>query len=76
MRWIGYTNSCEFYVNKIAVNNIVHSSAGLCYTPFVLHLYTQQLKITHKFLKIYCEQTDYPIGIVLRPTKQVKENIF
>lgn len=69
MGWIGYTNSSEFYVNKIAVNNIVHPSAGLYYTPFFLHLYTEQLKMTHKFLRFYYEQTDYPLDIVLRPTK-------
>jgi len=69
MRWIGYTNSSEFYVNKIAVNNSVHPSAGVNYTPFFLHLYIKQLKMTHKFLRIYYEQTDYPIDIVFRPTK-------
>jgi hypothetical protein len=46
MRWLGYTNSSEFYVNKTAVNNIVHPSAGLYYTPFLLHLYIEQLKMT------------------------------
>ena len=69
MRWIGYTNSSEFYVNKIAVNNIVHPTAGLYYNSFYLHLYIEQLKMTHKFLRIYHEQTDYPIDTVLRPTK-------
>jgi hypothetical protein len=50
-------HSSEFYVNKIAVNNIVHPSAGVYYTPFFLRLYTEQLKMTKKFLRFYYEQT-------------------
>lgn len=65
MRWTEYINSSEFYVNKIAVN----PSAGVYYTPFFLHLYIEQLKMTHKFLRIYYEQTDYPIDTVFKPTK-------